>query len=271
MEKYANFDAGMLYDVFPREHPDSLYEDREVAYQADYFVCDGIFFNLHSAKDVAALPVIKSPITWSATFNISYIMKIRCGGVDEKALMPLFVEKTLDMMEAAGGWRRGDYLQVIRNYYRVGLLEEGSIFELEYRHRHSALFSRPEDSEAEGEHLCTKYYFENQSRKFEEYTAVKALFPDLVPDTAKGYYQIRARKTKRFLQIQSQARALGVEIDCDSNIHYCETEQKKVHISTQYGAPNSRGYRKLISCQCLECSEQCQGISSYGLSCCYHY
>ncbi|MCD8353154.1 MAG: hypothetical protein LUC47_02410 [Clostridiales bacterium] len=269
MKNYAYFDKGILYDVCPRKHPDSLCEDREIAYQADFFVCDGKTFNLRSEKDIAALPVVAVPLLGNVTFNISYIMKIRCGGVDDKRLVPCFVEKTLDMMAAAGYWGWGDYLQVIRNYYRVGLNEQGNIFEAKYRREHLMSFTYSGDDEAEGEHLCTKYYFENQNRKFEEYKALKTAFPDLVPDTPRGYYQIRTRKTKRFLQIQSQANDYGIEINCDKNVHFCEKEQKVVHILTQYSVPDSYGYRKLLSCRCLDCSEWCQGVNSQGLACCY--
>lgn len=161
-EYTAYFRDGMLYNVSPRNNPLSIYEDRDIAYKANIIFSDGKRYDLSKEKDILA---IKSP-HFPATSNIlelSYIMKIRCGSERDSKLISAFVRKTLELMQASKFlWRRRDYLQVIRNFYRLGLFAEGDKFEAAYRRRYPKLFSAPEDSTHENEHLSTKAYFKRK-------------------------------------------------------------------------------------------------------------
>lgn len=153
--------SGMLTQVSPRTH-ENLYEDREVAYQADVFVIAGKPFYLSSAASVYAIPVPDFPAT-SDILELSYIMKIRCGQVKDAALLPHFVNKTLSLMQASKFlWQTRDYLQVIRNYYRCGMFEEGDAFEKEFLETHPELLMSPK---IEKEHVSTKAYFRRKWEK----------------------------------------------------------------------------------------------------------
>ena len=162
--KIAYFQKGMLIAVSPRAAKE-LYEDRNVAYAADVFVSDGVCYDLHSAVSVASIPVPRMEPTWDI-LNLAYIMKIRCGVVDDPDLIPVFVSKTLEIMRGPGMmWRRRDYLQVIRNYYRMGLFAQGDQFEAEYRSQFSQDFSDTADEKHELEHESTKRYFKQKWEK----------------------------------------------------------------------------------------------------------
>ena len=162
--KIAYFKNGMLYDVSPRT-ASNLYEDREIAYKADVVVSDGISYDLENQADVANITIPAFSPTWDI-LELSYIMKIRCGAVNDPALLPIFVSKTLELMQSSGMlWRRRDYLQVIRNFYRCGLFELGDSFESEYRKTHPDIFINVKDVKHEAEHESTKRYFRSKWEK----------------------------------------------------------------------------------------------------------
>lgn len=121
----AYFMNGELYDVFPQNNPNNLYEDREIAYHADIIISDGKVYNLSNAVDVAKIeiPVFETEIP--SVLDMSYIMKIRCRSVDDVSIIPVFIQKTIDlMMKSNLIWCERDYMQVIDNYHRLGLIYE---------------------------------------------------------------------------------------------------------------------------------------------------
>lgn len=133
----AYFKNGELYDVSPRNTPDDLFQDREVAYKADKIISDGMEYDLTRIEDIQAIPIPAFTPSIPAVLELSYIMKIRCGVVDNPTLIPTFVQKTLDLMRASCFiWRERDYMQVIRSYHRVGLIEKGMQYKAEFKRLH---------------------------------------------------------------------------------------------------------------------------------------
>lgn len=164
--KYAYFKNGFLYDVAPRNNPDSLYEDRDIAYQADIIVSDGISYDLSVLEDIGAIPIPDLPVTENATSELSYILKIRCGIVEDAHLIPTFVDKVIALMQASHMlWDVRDYLQVIRNYYRHGLFTEGDAYEQNFKSQHPNWFDDFKGSKTEYEHEQTKRYFKKKHEK----------------------------------------------------------------------------------------------------------
>lgn len=233
----AYFKNGRLYDVSPRHNPHDLFGDREIAYHADIIVSDGREYDLSSADDIKAIhiPTFSSDIP--SVLEMSYILKIRCGTIENASLVPAFIEKTLDLMQASRFiWHRRDYLQVIRNFYRCGMFEEGDTFETAYRacnrdlfsdrlrepskflkllYKHHLLQERTENKRMndEQEHIRTKEYFRRKWIKHNEYVQIKAKLPQIAPDTVRGYLQMRGRRTARFMRIKEEAEAVGIVID----------------------------------------------------------
>lgn len=163
--KKAFYRNGMLYDVYPRNLAISLYEDRQVAYDADIVVSDGVEYNITTLEGIQAL----STPDFSATGDIlelSYILKMRCGVIVDQNLVPIFIDKVLQLMRASKMlWSARDYLQVIRNYYRVGLFADGDAFEATYRQEYPELFSCANFDRVELEHTRTKAYFKRKWEK----------------------------------------------------------------------------------------------------------
>ena len=159
----AYFKGNILYDVSPRKHPDSLYEDRDIAYNADVLVIDGEKYDMSVKDDVEKIPVLPSEPTWDGVFELSYILKIRCGVEKDPRLIPAFVNKVLALMQSSCMlWGCRDCLQVIRNYYRSGLLQEGDLFEAEFRKTNAKMFNASTVQKIEKEHESTKRYFKQK-------------------------------------------------------------------------------------------------------------
>ena len=123
----AYFNNGELYDVSPFDSNKSIFDNREIAYRADIIVSDGVTYDLSNIQDISVLPIPAFSPGIPAVLEMSYILKIRCGIVDDVNIIPVIVPKTIDMMLTSPFmWRDKDYLQVIRNFHRVGLIREGT-------------------------------------------------------------------------------------------------------------------------------------------------
>lgn len=268
-QKVAYFHKGVLYDLYPRNKAVSLYEDRQVAYDADtVIVSDCDVYDPTAPESITNLHVPVFGHSGEETvFDLSYILKMRCNMVENPALIPAFVSKTLEMMEASPlAWRRGDFLRVICNYYCNGLFEAGDCFEAQYRVTHPHLFSNPLDVLQEAEHLSTKYYFEDKWRRYQEYDDMKALLPDLVPATVKGYLQIRTRQTPRFLEIKEAAEKQGYVFRFIKSCHYCRKHNAFIPYAQKYD--HSHRYSTLKSVQCEWYAQgRCNGIDEFGIPC----
>lgn len=166
IRRWAFFKDGILYSVSPRNNDISLYEDRGTAYKADLIVSDGIIYDLHNILSVRAIKIPVAKFDENVVFNLSYIMKIRCGVVDDAALIPTFVKKTLELMRCSKvGWRSRDYFQVLRNFYRFGLFDYGDAFEESFRALYPQLFNDLAIEEHEKEHRVTKDYYRRKWEK----------------------------------------------------------------------------------------------------------
>lgn len=162
----AFFDtAGNLINVSPRNESVSLYEDRQVAYNADAIVVGTKVINLHSGTDVARIPIPDFAPGEDVTGNLAYVMKMRCGTAESVIIEP-FITKTIDLMLASEvGWRAGDYFQVIRNFYRCARFEEGDEFEALFRRNHASILNDLGIARYEKEHASTKAYWKRKAEK----------------------------------------------------------------------------------------------------------
>ena len=269
MKKRAYYKNGILYDVYPRDTSLSLYEDRQTAYDATIVISDGVEYDISTVFGINSLP-IPNDTRAHDILSLSYILKLHCGSVEDPLIIPPMVEKVLSIMiHSKLLWRRKDYLQVLRNFYRVGLFIEGDMFESVFRKNNPKIFSNQAEFGSELEHIKTKIYFENKARKRCEYDKMKKMFPDIVPKTMKGYLQIRTRKTKLFLDIKEKAESTGHVFNFCDKLHFCRKIQKFVEFKFEYDSVHNRNVKELISCSCSECSNICKGINDYGLVCCY--
>lgn len=97
--KIAFFDAnGILTDVFPKDKNKSLYENRQIAYSADYFVMNNVIYNLHIPADVENIELPKSVFSGDVTSGIEYILYMHRGNEDNPELEIAIVNKTFNLM-----------------------------------------------------------------------------------------------------------------------------------------------------------------------------
>ena len=255
-------------------------EDRDLALAPDtVIVSDG---DVYDPADPASISAIRVPAFDSrivmAVLDLSYTIKLKCGVVEDREVIVPFIDKTLELMLASPiHWRRGDYLQVIRNYYRLGMTEEGNAYEAGFRRTYSPIFMDRFDKDDEGAHLTTKYYFEEKNRKADEYAALQEIVPELLPDTLKGYLQIRTRGTAKFGKIREKAEAQGFVFKMDESLHYCEKYDRDVIMEIIYeddpryvlqADPKKKPVKRLKSVKCKQCKKLvCNGENSFGLSC----
>ena len=272
--KAAFFRNGCLYDLLPRNKSLSLYEDRGVAYDKDaVIVSDGIIYDPQNPISINDLLIPDfAPINGAmpnVATDLSYIMKMRCGQIEDKRYISLLIQTTLYLMDASPiGWGRGDYLQVIRNFFRIGMFAEGDRFESVYRHTNPSLFSNPFDESKEADHLSSKYYWERKWRHHNEHEELKALLPELVPPTYKGYSQIRSRNTKRFQQVVEIAKEKGYQFDHYLDFHFCRRFNKPVKM--EYGRDFTGKSPRIVYCECpLHEAGDCDGRNEFGLTCVY--
>lgn len=270
INKTAYFKNGVLYNLSPRNTAISLYDDRQVAYDTDtVIVSDRDVYDPAQPESIEALHVPQfdrdNP---NVVFDLSYILKMRCGMITNTSILPAFIEKTLEMMVASPvGWQRGDFLRVICNFYENGLFEEGDLFEIKYRTYHKEIFSYPFEKRQEADHLSTKYYFEDKWRRHNEYAELKSLLPDMLPSTVRGYLQIRTRQTVRFLEIKEAAEKQGY-VFYSGPRHYCRKHGVYVAFDQKYD--HSGRYSVLESIQCERyLLGQCNGKDEFDLCCVY--
>lgn len=278
----AFFKNGIFYAVKPH-YDGSIYDARDILLEPDcIIVSDGTVYDPEHPESIKGLSVIEYHRTSNASItspvlDLSYNLKMKCGVIEDGNLLPDYVAKTLELMIMSPiAYLRSDYLQAIRNYYRLGMLDLGNSFECEFRNRHPELFSNKLTVLKECEHLRTKYHFEDQNYKANEFKKLTELFPDLMPETLKGYLQIRSRRTKRFLTIQAAAKEKGIEIPLQKPYHYCKKKNCVVGIEYIYrsvprddNTPPAREYNELIACRCNHMDKDCNGRNEFGLACVY--
>ena len=242
--KIAYFRSGILYDVFPRNSPASLFDDRDIAYQSDVYVSDGEVFNLLDRSDIIRLPAPNQnniDLSSAATLlDMSYIFKIYCCSREDgryASVIPELVKKCFEIMVLSrlNNWTRGDYLRLIRCFWTFNLPAEGAAFEADAQRRYPECFRRiadteeivrhlpPHINEAEWrihvnqkddaldlEHEREKARYLRKWKITAEYEKLKQFFPELVPKNAAGYAQIRTKKTKRYHQLREKGERIGL-------------------------------------------------------------
>lgn len=271
--KVCFFRNGYLYDLIPRNLSLSLYEDRQTAYDIDsVIVSDGDIYDPETPASLARLRIphfIPREGIQDTTSDLSYILKMRCEKLSDRKHASLFVQTTLYMMDASPiGWSRGDYLRVILTFHSLGMIHEGNEFESIYRRNNPELFSSPLCESDEGKHLLLKYYYETKGYRHHEYDELKRLVHDLVPDTYKGYAQIKGRNTKRYQLLVKEAESLGYVFIHDLDRHHCTKYNEYVKMETKYDTSGKSP--RLLYCECpIHYSGKCTGRDENGLLCIY--
>lgn len=125
----AYFKHGILYDVSPREKFKSLYDSRDIAYQAKFIVSDGIRFNLQDKKSVFSIPIPDFAKSSDTTYSLDYVLRmaasnLRNEGKNELSIYVLW--KAIEIMpHSAIAWTEKDYLRIVAWLYEDHNFTEG--------------------------------------------------------------------------------------------------------------------------------------------------
>ena len=133
MDNKAFFKNGTLYDVYPRNTNISLYEDRDVAYNARYIVSDGVTYDLTNYDDLATLKVPDFSNSDSSAFSLDYILRMcasnyRNRGQNHLSIAILAIATRL-MIYSKIGWSIKDFKRIVYWLIEDGRNEEAKEWE----------------------------------------------------------------------------------------------------------------------------------------------
>lgn len=148
-KKIAFFDrAGILYDVYPRDHTKTLEENRGIAYSADVFVIDGKIYDLHDPTSIAQIPTPD----WSqahrgflnVTTYLDYILRIRLGNSNDTPYVTATIASKASSLMATSPimYRPEDSFKIINQLMKVGMFDDA---DKEYQKMINSFFSNRQD------------------------------------------------------------------------------------------------------------------------------
>ena len=137
--KTAYFKNGVLFDVKPKQQGVSLYENRDIAYQASVYNSDDQVFDLLNTESIRSFTppnnwLNVNALEYVSVFDLSYILKLftcSLSGSNYRDVIIALVPKCFEMMIASPiQWLRSDFLRVIRCFWTFELVNEGAHFEI---------------------------------------------------------------------------------------------------------------------------------------------
>lgn len=136
----AYFENGVLVNVNPRNKAISLYDDRQIAYEAQYIISNGVKYDLENAQSISNIPIPKynkvSDSIPNTTFDLAYILKIHLEKEERPNLaVPLAYKSANIMMESPIGWRKKDYYQLVVQLWSIGEFTYGDFLLQELKRR----------------------------------------------------------------------------------------------------------------------------------------
>ncbi len=129
MQNIAYFKNGFLYDVSPRNAAISLYEDRDIAYNAKIIVSDGITYDLQNEQSIKRIKIPTFSNSYDTTSSLDYILRmcasnLRNEGKNELSILVL--KKAIEIMPFSNlMWSQKDYLRIVSWLYEDGRFDEG--------------------------------------------------------------------------------------------------------------------------------------------------
>lgn len=127
--KTAFFKSGYLYNVSPRHTDKSLYDDRDVAYQATKIYSDGVFYDLTSKSSIAKIPIPAFSLEQETVFSMDYLLRMCASNLRERGqhdLSVVLLYKAVQIMPYSNiGWQEKDYMRLVFWLYEDGRLDEG--------------------------------------------------------------------------------------------------------------------------------------------------
>ena len=123
----GHFRNGDLYNVKPRDKSISLYENRDIAYNARYIISDGIKYDLENPDSIMSMKIPtfnKKHGMQSPTSDLSYIMKMKANTENRPEIAVPMVYKAANLMMASPiSWDKKDYYQIVKHLWIIGEID----------------------------------------------------------------------------------------------------------------------------------------------------
>lgn len=125
----AYFDNGFLINVSPRAESVSLYNNREVAYNATVIYSDGKRYSLLNAKSIQQIPVPEFSDSQDTVFSLDYVLRMCASNLrnaGNRQLSVQLLQKAVEIMPFSNiAWKEDDYLRLALWLYEDGRIKEG--------------------------------------------------------------------------------------------------------------------------------------------------
>lgn len=137
-DSIAYFRNGILYDVYPRKENTSIYDVRDVALNARYFVSDNHKYDLFNVDDLInfIIPELDNNDSGSPVLLLDYILSMRSKTLVSQDLAVPFIVLTVNIMIKRGlYWSKSSYDRLIMQLHGLDLDEDARYLEIELRKR----------------------------------------------------------------------------------------------------------------------------------------
>lgn len=135
--KYKNctafFQNGFLFDISPRNPDSTLYDQRDVAYNATTIISDGMNYSLENEESINAIPIPNFTNRQDTTFSLDYILRMCASNLRNQkrfTLSTLVLIKATEIMPYSNiDWSENDYLRLVCWLYEDGEIQKGKEYE----------------------------------------------------------------------------------------------------------------------------------------------
>ena len=210
--KIAFFDEyGILDDVFPRSN-DSLYEDRGIAYQAEYIVIDEVIYDLKNVEDIKNInSPCRSKRGVSVTFDIAYILRMHIGRTDDVEVETALADKTVEFMfKSKRLYTEPDYLNILTRLMKLGEFEKAdSLYNDIIAHLEKRGVPKYSPRYNNEDYAYLKVIMQKRFQLLQEYKLVCEVLPDYAPKSFSGYSRMKNGNTKNYQKIVADMESNG--------------------------------------------------------------
>lgn len=120
-----------FYSTMKPPPPPNLYENRDLIYNADFLVSDGVKYDLSDISDIRSIkvPDFRSDNSGSPVYSLDYALRMRastCSNNEQHELCSAFLWKSTELMLANTdmNWRRKDFNRLIYWHNEMGMFDE---------------------------------------------------------------------------------------------------------------------------------------------------
>lgn len=215
-------DFGFLTEVYPFNDNKSLYDQHDIANEADYFVFFDKIYDISNAEEIKSIPRPYYKGTDTPVFNIEYHLRMHRGRTNDQELETVLSLKTIELMKTRKlfyGFK--DYLVMITNIMKVGnfniaddvYLDVTNFLRSEYKRRNidfDDIINKTNYKNEDYQYL--KQLFQKRWKQMQEYNMILDKLPELAPKSYSGYARMKTMNTQNYQKIVYKMKEKGIDI-----------------------------------------------------------